>query len=263
MKKNKRKKVGLALGSGGARGFCHLGVLKVLEENNIPIDVMSGCSMGSIIGGCYAAGISVEAMLELTAKLSQRMIVDLDLTLKRQGMLRGNRALAMIRNLIGDKTFEECVIPFVVTAVEIQKPELIVIKSGKLTDAIRASMSVPAAFQYVETPEGEHLIDGGVMQRIPIPAVKELGAEIVIAVDAIGKPEENYDMKGILDMVERSYTIIDWESSKEKMKEADFVITPEQGNRSMYVFKNNMESVEAGEAAAREALPQIKELLKL
>lgn len=259
----KRKKVGLALGSGGARGFCHLGILKVLIENNIPIDFISGCSMGALIGGCYCAGASVDEMLKLAPRITQASIMDVNISPRRYGLIKGDRAMRIIHKLVGEKKIEECDLPFVATATDVKNGKLVKFTSGRLVDAIRASISIPVAFHAVTTPD-EYLVDGGVLERVPIEELKEMGADVIIAVDALGPPANDFVAtagKAFLSMIERTYLLMDWEGTKEKLKAADIVITPDQGLRSIAVFKDNAYSIAQGEKAALEALPKIREIL--
>ncbi len=263
MSNENRKKVGLALGSGGGRGFCHIGVLRVLREHNIPIDFMSGCSMGAMVGACYCAGVDLEKMDAIVSKLTQRKIIDIDISIKKAGVLRGDRAISYVSDLIGDTKFEDCSIPFAVTATDVLAGELVTFTSGVMVDAVRASMSLPVIFQSVKLEGKNCLIDGGVIERIPIKAVRDFGADIVIAVDALGPPQKLTELSGLMNMTERAYLLMDWESSKIKLKEADIVITPDQGNRSIQTFKNNKESIEFGAEAALKMIPQIKEILEI
>lgn len=258
-----RKKVGLALGSGGARGFCHLGILKVLSDNNIPIDYVSGCSMGALVGACYCAGVSVDKMLDLAPRITQMSIMDLNISPKKHGLLKGERAMRIVRKLIGDTGFEDCTTPFIATATEARKGRLVTFTEGKLIDAVRASISIPIAFHAV-TEKEDILIDGGVLERIPILELKEMGADVVIAVDALGPPADEFDFdagNGFLSMIERTYLLMDWGNAKENLSAADLLITPDQGNRSPFVFKDNEYSVEQGRIAAEDMLPAIKELI--
>lgn len=257
-----RKKIGLALGSGGARGFCHVGVLQAFEENNIPIDFITGCSHGSLVGGCYASGITVEKMKEVAKKSTTTSIVDLNISLKNNGLIKGQKAINIIKNLIGDKQIEDCEIPFKATASNVCTGELVVFDKGSLLDAMRASISIPIAFHAVEQDKDNVLVDGGVIERIPIPAVKEMGADVVIAVDALGPLKDDFKRtKGFLNMIERVYLMLDWQSSKEKLKQADLVISPDQGERSIVDFKDNLYSVQCGYDAAIAAMPRILELI--
>jgi len=252
--------IGLALGGGAARGFCHLGVLKVFEANNIPIHCITGCSMGAVLGGCYAAGVSISDMEKIIARITDRILRDFSFLSYHDGLFKGKRAMAIIKRFIGSKTIADCVIPFAATATEIQKGEQRVLMSGSLADAIHASMSIPAIFQFVQTAAGERLVDGGVTERIPVSAARALGADFVIAVDALGSPRHNTEMRGVMDMTEQAFLLMDWAANKARiLTEPDYLITPDQGNRSVHKFTDNALSVEAGAAAAEAALPEILE----
>ena len=257
------KKIGLALGSGGARGFCHIGVLQAFEENNIPIHCIAGCSHGALVGGCYAAGVSVEKMREVTAKSTMKAIMDINISFKNNGFLKGAKAINIVKKLIGEKTVEECDIPFRATACNVNTGKLVVFDSGKVIDVMRASMSIPILFHAVEKNKDIVYVDGGVLERIPIAATKSMGADVVIAVDALGSPESDFVRnRGFVKMFERIYRLMDWEGNKEKIKEADLVITPNQGDRSILDFNGeNLKSVQYGYEAAIAAMPRILELL--
>ncbi len=257
-----RKTIGLALGGGGARGFCHIGVLEVLEESGIPVDFVSGCSMGAIVGGCYCAGVSVAALHVVARKITQKVVMDIDISKRRCGLVSGKRAVKTLQPLVGEKNIEDCRIPFRATATDVRSGTLKVLHSGKLIDAMRASMSIPVAFHAVERGE-ELLVDGGVLERIPIDSCRAMGADIVIAVDALGgAPSKDYVPDGMLSIVERSCLLMDWQTCRENIKKADLLIVPEQGNRTTYRFKDNEYSIERGRIAAREMLPHIKEIIR-
>ena len=257
-----RKKVGLALGGGGARGFCHIGVLQVLEENGIPVDFVSGCSMGAIVGGCYCAGVPLNDLQMIAQKITQRVVMDIDISKRRYGLVRGKRAVKTIQPLVGDARIEDCRIPFRATATDVRSGTLKVLENGKLIDAMRASMSIPVAFHAVET-EKEILVDGGVLERIPIDCCRAMGADVVIAVDALGGvPRSDYVPNGMLGIMERCCVLMDWQSCKENVKKADLLIVPEQGDRSSYRFKDNAYSVRQGRIAAEQLLPQIREIIR-
>ena len=262
---NIRKKIGLALGSGGARGFCHIGVLQVFEKYNIPIDYISGCSMGALVAGCYSSGVSPEELIEVSTGISQLSVMDLGFSPKRNGLLKGEKAMDIVNRLINDKSFEETNIPLAVTATNLRTGKLVTFTKGKIIPAIRASMSIPVVFQTAKYDEEDMLADGGLVERIPISVCREMGADVVIAVDAIGPVTDNFETKGIkaiADLIERSYVILDWESTKEKLKQADLVITPDQEDRHQYSFKNNDYSIEQGRIAAESAIDRILELIK-
>lgn len=257
------KKVGLALGSGGARGFCHIGVLKAFEECNIPVYCISGCSHGALVGGCYAAGVGIEKMTEVAKTSTMNAIVDLNISFKNNGFLKGQKAVKIVKKLVGDTLIEDCAIPFRATACNVNTAELVVFKSGPLLNAMRASMSIPIIFHAVEQSKDSVLVDGGVIERVPISSARDMGADIVIAVDAIGAPSGDFVRnRGFAKMFERIYTIMDWEGTKDKLKEADLVITPDQGRRSIIDFdKNNALSIQYGYEAAMKAMPKISEMI--
>ena len=256
-------KVGLALGSGGARGFCHIGVIEALEENGIIPHCIAGCSLGALVGGCYASGVSIDRMKEVAKKSTMTAILDLKVSFKNNGFLKGNRAIKIVQKMIGDARIEDCKIPFCATACNINTGEKVEFTDGELLPAMRASMSIPIIFHAVEKSKNVVLVDGGIIERVPILSAKKLGADVVIAVDAIGYPENDFVRKrGFSKMFERVFKIMDWKATKENLKEADIVITPEQGDRSMMDFnKDNLKSVRFGYEATIAAMPQIKRLL--
>lgn len=258
----KNKKIGLALGSGGARGFCHLGVLKALEENNIKPDIISGCSMGALVGGCYSAGASISDMSEMVKNINTRAISDLSIILKNQGFLKGNKAIKFVEKLVGDMDILDCKIPFIATSVNIQECSLVEFDSGLLTNAIRSSISIPVVFRYVEGEQEEKYVDGGIMERIPINSLKKRGADIVIAIDALGAPRPNPPTKRLYNIVEQSYLLLDWESSKDKIKQADLLVTPDLGDLSIADFNaEHLDTMEKGYEATMSMMSQIIKII--
>lgn len=258
------KKVGLALGGGGARGFCHIGVLEVLQENNIPVDVITGCSMGALVGGLAAAGVEVVGMRQMAESIGPRKVFDIDINIFnafKSGLAKGNKAIKMYKGLGGDKLIEECKIPFAAIATDLASGKLHVFKSGPMDGAVRASMSIPGVFQPVRI-DGKVLVDGGVLKRLPISEAKDLGADVVIAVDALGAPTEEPNIESVFKIIEKAYLTLDWKTAQNEYKHADINIIPDMGSKSLYIFKENIKAIEAGRAAAIQALPQIIKLLK-
>jgi len=262
-----KKKIGLALGGGGARGFCHIGVLQVLQEHNIPIHVVTGCSMGALVGGGFAAGISAETMVEVATSTSNHTVFDLDylrmLRLRpgEGGLAKGERAMNLYKKYVGEKLIEECDIKFAAIASDLVSKELHVFETGPLWQAVRASMSIPGLFHPVRM-DGKILVDGGVMKRIPIEEAYKLGADFVIAVDAIGPPVDiEEDASSMFKIIEISYQILDWKAAQHEGKSADIVITPQMGTKSAFKFGNSEEAIQAGRDAATAALPQIFKML--
>ena len=255
-----KKTIGLALGSGGARGFCHIGVLEVLQQHNVPIHIVTGCSMGAIIGGSFAAGVSVDTMLHLASKISNHKVFDVDITRLRDGLARGNRVMSFYRKYVGEKLIEDCEIKFATIATELTTAQLHTFNSGPIWKAVRASMSIPGAFHPVR--EGDKIfVDGGILKRMPISEARELGADVVIAVDAIGPPREYTELGSAFKVVESAFGIMDWRAAQHEGKDADAFIIPEMHAKSMMAFKNNEDAIQAGREATLRALPQIFKIL--
>lgn len=259
----KQKKLGLVLGGGGARGFCHLGILEIFAEHNIKPDIITGCSMGALAGGLAAAGVSVETMREMAKQVGNSTVFDLDIFSINQkgGIAKGNRAMRLYRKHVGEKRIEDCNIKFACIATDIQNGRLATFTSGCLWESVRASMAIPGLFQPVRTDNAVY-VDGGVLKRMPISEARDLGANIIIAVDAIGPPYQMQNFDSIVKVVETSFLHMDWRGACKEGEEADILIVPDMGTKSLASFKNNEEAIEAGRKAAVEALPTILKLLK-
>ncbi|HCP31793.1 TPA: patatin [Candidatus Acetothermia bacterium] len=185
-----KKKVGLALGSGGARGSAHVGVLKILEENKIRPDVIVGTSMGAEVGGAYAAGIEVAELAAIWQSMTfGRVVKTLLPTIPWSGWSSGGEVLRTIRRLVGDLIIEELPLTYAAVATDLQTGLPYTITEGPLAQAIRASLSVPGLFTPVWI-DGHLLIDGGVSNPVPVDVIRQLGAEMVIAVDVLVHPKE-------------------------------------------------------------------------
>jgi len=184
------RKIGLALSSGGARGTAFVGILKVLEENGIVPDVIAGSSIGAEIGAAYAAGVSIEEMEAYWRSTSWRRVVKtLFPTVPWSGWSSGREVSRFLRGLFGDRFIEDLPIPYAAVATDLETGEAHPITSGPIAEAIRASLSVPGLFVPVWL-DGHLLIDGGVSDPIPVDVARALGADIVIAVDVLVEPSE-------------------------------------------------------------------------
>ncbi|MBU4509868.1 patatin-like phospholipase family protein, partial [bacterium] len=181
--KKKGLKIGLALGGGSARGFAHIGVIQVLQAYGIPIDIIAGTSIGSLVGSLYAAGDSIENMEKAVLLLNKRKMLSLmDFTIPRSGLIRGNKIENMLIDWgLEDKTFDELNIPFAAVATDIESGERVILHQGKVADAVRASISIPGIFIPVKYDD-RYLVDGGVVDPVPVDLAKKMGADIVIAV---------------------------------------------------------------------------------
>jgi len=188
-----RKRIGLALGSGGARGLAHIGVLKVLEREKIPIDLIVGCSMGSLIGGLYASGMSAYTLEEIALNISWKQTAKIFTpTISKAGLVDGDRIEKLLETFIGKKGFSKLRIPFATVATDIENGKEVIIKTGKVSRAIRASCSIPGIFTPLKYGK-RYLVDGGLVDPVPVDVARKHGADIVIGVNVI--PEVNYKQK--------------------------------------------------------------------
>ena len=192
---NKNPKVGLALGSGAARGLAHIGVLKVLEENKIPIDFIAGTSMGALIGATYAAGLDIEQIEEIACNTDWKLTARLFLpTLPRSGFVEGKRIKDFLKALMGDSNIDTLKVPFAVVATDLLTGEEIVIHKGSLVEAVRASISIPVIFTPVRH-QNRFLVDGGLVNPVPTSVAAKMGVDVIIAVNVI--PSVDIRMKRI------------------------------------------------------------------
>ncbi len=181
--KKRGLKFGLALGSGSARGLAHVGVIRVLEAYHIPIDIIAGTSIGSVVGSLYAAGASIDQLEEaaLSMKKSKTLFL-MDPTLPHSGLISGNRIEEMLNKLaLNDKTFDDLNIPFAAIATDVESGAEVILNQGKVIDAIRASISIPGIFTPVKYQD-YYLVDGGVVDPVPVNLVQKMGTDIIIAV---------------------------------------------------------------------------------
>ncbi|WP_018132898.1 patatin-like phospholipase family protein [Effusibacillus pohliae] len=250
-------KIGLALGAGGARGFAHIGVLQVFEQAGIPIDAIAGSSMGSLIGAFYASGMETRYMEMLAKNLKRKHFVDF--TIPRLGFVAGNKITEMIRLLTKDMNIEDGKIPLAVVATDVEKGERVVFRQGPMYRAVRASISIPGVF----VPcfyDNRVLIDGGVIDRVPVTACRELGVDLVIAVD-VGLYNKELPVRSIFDVFFQSIEIMEREILKTRILDANLVIRPDVGHISTAAFVQVEECIEQGRKAARQAIDQIRQTI--
>ncbi len=185
----KKIKIGLILGSGGAKGLSHIGVLKVLERENINIDCISGSSIGAIIGGLYAKGYSSKELEEIALSISKKDVYEfLDFSISTQGIFKGDRILNFLENLLGDIEFHQLKIPFLTVAVDLVTGKKLIFNKGKVVPAIRGSISIPVIFQPYSL-EDKLLIDGGVLSPLPIEELREYQKpDLIIGVNLQSPP---------------------------------------------------------------------------
>lgn len=260
MKKKKQLKIGLALGSGGARGLAHIGVIKILEENNIPIDYIAGSSIGAMIGGIYASGLDIGEIEKIALNMTNRGMFSLIDLRVGKGFIKGERVNSFIANNLVAKDFKDCRIPFSAAATDIKTGEVVVLDSGNLAEAIRASISMPLVFQPVER-DGRVLVDGGVGSPVPVEIVRKMGADIVMAVNLDKHYVDDDWRSGLLDIAYDSMNIMRHYLSLYQSKEADIVMNLDLGSNKWYDFVNGQNKILTGERMMKKEIPYLKELM--
>ena len=255
-----KKRIGLALGAGSTKGFAHIGVLQVLQENRIPIDMIAGSSMGSIIGSFYVVGCDMYMLEKYLMTLDLRKYLDAANPFTG-GLIKGERLQELIQIFTHNKTFAETNIPFCCVAVDAQSGKLDVLESGKLYEAVRASMSIPAIFSPVQL-NGKTYIDGGVIERVPCTALRNRGMDVVIAVDVgyHGAETDVTDMNAY-QLMNHTINIMQWEIARLREEDADLTLVPlVQYIKGHFQMDSVAASIEEGRRVALEALPQIRAL---
>jgi len=277
----RRPRVGLALSGGGARGLAHIGVLKVLEQEGVPIDFLAGTSMGGIIAASYAAGLGVDYMAEEARRMGRlrNMIRLMDRSLPaRLGLFEGQKVQQYLASHLGDITFDDLRIPLALVAVDLESGEEVVLRSGSVVEALRATISLPGVFAPFRL-DGRLLVDGGVLNNLPADVVRRMGAEVVIAVDVslnlgelppLVEVEEQHlpltQIPLIIETLRRTVAIMETHICTQKLAEArpEVLIRPQLGDDISLLggFARVPECVAAGEEAAKAALPQIRRWLE-
>lgn len=253
-----RPKIGLALGAGSARGIAHLGVLRVLEKYKVPIDYIAGSSMGALIGALYACGLDVDFMIKFANELQAKSWIDL--CMPRTGLISGKKVEAMLQLITKGRNIEDLNIPFAAVATDIERGDAVVLRSGKLSQAVRASISIPVIFKPVKV-DGRLLVDGGVVDRVPVSVVREMGAEIVIAVD-VNKFVAHQQVETIFDVMFQTLDIMERKILNATILDTDVLIRPKVGDISPAHFHRVDELVKQGELAGEAAISKIGYVLR-
>ena len=248
-------KVGIALGGGAAKGFAHIGVIKMLEANGITPVVVSGTSAGSVVGALYASGMDAYAMQEKAFALDESRIRDVSLF--SGGVVKGQKLQDYVNELVGGRTIERMKKPFAAVATRLEDGQRTVFVRGNAGQAVRASSSIPGVFEAVAIGKA-HYVDGGVVSPVPVDAARELGADFVIAVDISSKANGIASPTSMLGNLNQSITIMGQKLGALELQRADFVIRPKVGDIGATAFDQKNRAILEGERAAQAALPQLK-----
>jgi len=265
--------VGLALSSGGARGIAHIGVLRVLEEEGIPIDLMAGTSAGSLFGALYAAGLSLDEITAFALGMKDKVALrgrlwDFNLP-PRSGLIRGQRALDYIDKTLGHRTFSDLKVPLYIVAADVISGEEVIFDSGSVAEAVRASISIIGVFSPAFV-RGRYLIAGGAVNPVPTGILAQKGADIIIGSSVISSLEEQARRRrerkegsppNFLGVVMNMIGIMEREIIKTRMMPVDVVINPKVGIYSAMEYDKAEKLIRLGEEAAQEEIGRIKELI--
>ena len=259
------KKLGFALGAGGSRGIAHIGFIKAMEEEGIKADFVTGTSMGSVVGSVYCAGYSADYMHEEVKKLSPSDLFDLSFNPWTNGaLLRAQKMRKKIESYFLDfPTFNELKTPFKCVAVDLLSANTKVFSGDEnIAEGVCASCSIPGVFKPV-VKDGMVLVDGAIKCRVPIDEVREMGAEVIVAVDVLGEARPQTKKYNLFSLMLRTYDIVDAELAKEKLKsqKPDMFLTPELGDMDQYKFKNLEFAYNAGYEIGKKNAKKIKKLV--
>lgn len=283
-------RIGLALGGGGARGLAHLSVLRVLEENDIPIAAIAGTSIGALIGACYALQPDIDKVQkdiqeflrspkfmesgfdlfkkktaaenffgQVATYVKERVVINL--AHSRLSLVGAWRVSRAVDDLVGGRTFQDCKIPFCCVATDLHSGQELVFREGALNKAVQASMSIPGFLPPVEH-NGHLLVDGAVLSPVPVASCRSLGVDLVIAVDVGQRLDQDGELDSVIDIVFRASSITARQYSELLLREADVVIRPEVGDIHWSEFSKMPLALSAGERAAKKALPEIRRYVK-
>lgn len=246
--------VGLALGSGGAKGLAHIGVLSALVDHDIPIGAIAGSSMGSLVGAISAMGTSPAMMRGLAVALRRKHWVDF--TMPKMGLVQGDKVHQLVSFLTRNASIEDTKIPLAIVATELISRQKVVFRAGSIADAVRASIAIPGVFVPFFHNGGVY-VDGGVLERVPTQAAWDLGADVVLGVD-VGITPEGTVPKSMVDVIMQSLELMQDHARINEQKPASLTIQPAVSQIGTTQFTRAAEAIEAGYRAVRAALPTIE-----
>ncbi|BAU27554.1 NTE family protein [Aneurinibacillus soli] len=247
--------IGLALGAGGVRGFAHIGVLEVLAAHGIEPAYLAGSSMGSLVAALYASGLTPGMMEKLAVNLKRKHW--LDLCVPGMGFVIGEKLREVVKLLTRGRQIEEMERPLAIVATDLRTGERVIFTEGPAYEAVRASASIPGIFVPYQL-NGRLLVDGAVVDRVPIEVVRDMGADLTIGVDVALAPSDA-PVKSLFDVIFQSVDIMEREIFRHRTVHADIMVRPDVGRFSSTAFTNIEEIVEEGRKAAQQMVPHIQD----
>jgi len=254
-----RKRVGLALGAGSARGLSHIGVLQVLVENQVPIDLIVGSSMGAMVGGVYACGSDMSMLAKLVYSMDNRMYFDIGIP--RMGFVQGKRVSSLLQLLTKNRSFDQTDIELVVMTTDLVSGRGIAIDEGSIAEAVRASISIPGVFKPVQK-DGMILVDGAVSHRLPVEEARSRGCDLVIAVDVTCGEDRRVAINNTIDVFMTALDIMIRDNFELTSDKGDILIQPAVGNYASSDFEHARKIIDLGRQATEAKIDEILERIK-
>ena len=247
------QRVGVALGGGATLGVAHVGVLKALVESKIPIDCISGTSAGSLVAACFAFGVPLPQMVEVAGDMSWKKFSKFGRS--RLGISSNEPMGTFITDVLGDVLIEDAHLPLAVVATDIEARTMVILRSGRLRDAVRASTSMPGVFVPVEI-DGRLLVDGGLMENVPLTALAQMGATFRIGVNLFAR-QSTTRPRHIVDIISSAFSVLS--SHRDKvLAEADYMIEPDTSMFDMTKFKDIEQVIDEGYRATKAVIPELQ-----
>ena len=252
-------RLGLVLGGGAARGFAHVGVIQVLEENGIRPDLVVGTSAGSLVAAIYASGKTGAQLQRVAETMEEATFTDWSLPVFNRGLLRGEALARYVNAQVGGKRLENMTLPLGVLATDLASGQGVLFQRGDTGTAVRASSAVPSVFQPVRIGQHDY-VDGGLVSPVPVRYARQMGANMVIAVDISSLPENN-PSGDTLQILLQTFTIMGKSINNLELRDAELVVRPELGGMKGVDFGSRQRAIDAGRLAMQLALPKLKNLL--
>jgi NTE family protein len=249
-------KIGLAFGGGAARGFAHIGVIQALEEAGIRPALVIGTSAGSLVAALYASGKSAAQLQQLAESMDEATFADWTLPIFSRGMLRGEALARYVQTAVGGRLIEDMSLPLGIVATDLNSGVGVLFQRGDTATAVRASSAVPAVFQPVRIG-GREYVDGGLVSPVPVRYARQMGAELVIAVDISSSPDVN-PASDTLQILMQTFTIMGKSINALELKDADVIVRPALNSISSADFGARRRAIQAGRVAMLQLMPQLK-----
>jgi len=253
-------RVGLALGGGAARGFAHVGVIQVLEEAGIRPALVAGTSAGSLVAALYASGKTGAQLQQIAETMEEATFADWTLPIFSRGLLRGDALARYVHAQVGGRLIEEMPMPLGIVATDLNNGQGVLFQRGDTATAVRASSAVPAVFQPVKIA-GREYVDGGLASPVPVRYARQMGADLVVAVDISNVPDTN-PAGDTLQILLQTFTIMGRSINSWELRDADLVVRPALNGVASADFNARRRSIQAGRVAMRQLLPQLRALME-